>query len=37
MADKMDIDAVNGEKQAESAGPAPTLSPEKSAFTYIIR
>jgi len=29
MADKMDIDAVNGEKQAESVGPASTLSPEK--------
>ena len=30
MADKMDIDAVNGEKEEERIGPAPDLPPEKS-------
>ncbi|KAK4498093.1 hypothetical protein PRZ48_010749 [Zasmidium cellare] len=29
MADKMDVDAVNGEKQEESVGPAPDLPPER--------
>ncbi|KAK4613287.1 putative 26S proteasome regulatory subunit rpn3 [Fulvia fulva] len=29
MADKMDIDAVNAEKQEESVGPAPDLPPER--------
>lgn len=30
MADKMDIDAVNGEKEQETVGPAPDLPPERS-------
>ena len=30
MADKMDVDAVNGEKEEEKVGPAPELPPEKS-------
>ncbi|GIZ48358.1 hypothetical protein CKM354_001142200 [Cercospora kikuchii] len=29
MADKMEVDAVNGEKQQESTGPAPDLTPER--------
>lgn len=32
MAGKMDIDAVNGEKKEESVGPAPELTPERSAL-----
>jgi len=30
MADKMDIDAVNGEKEEEKVGPAPNLPAERS-------
>lgn len=30
MADKMDIDAVNGEKEAEKVGPAPELPADRS-------
>lgn len=30
MADKMDVDAVNGEKEQEKVGPAPELPPERS-------
>ena len=30
MAEQMDIDAVNAEKQEESVGPAPQLPPERS-------
>ena len=30
MADKMDIDAVNGEKEEEKVGPAPPLPAERS-------
>jgi 26S proteasome regulatory subunit N3 len=36
MADKMDIDAVNGEKQAESVGPASTLPPEKGTLLTLL-
>jgi hypothetical protein len=35
MADKMDIDAVNGEKQTESVGPASTLPPERSTLPDV--
>lgn len=30
MANKMDIDAVNGEREEETVGPAPDLPPERS-------
>ena len=30
QADKMDIDAVNGEKEEEKVGPAQDLPPERS-------
>ena len=33
MADKMDVDAVNGEKEEETVGPAPDLPPERSTYT----
>lgn len=33
MADKMDIDAVNGEKREAGVGPAPDLPPERSTST----
>ena len=34
MADKMDVDAVNGEREAETVGPAQTdLPPERSMFS----
>jgi hypothetical protein len=33
MADKMDVDAVNGEREEETVGPAPThLPPERSTY-----
>ena len=34
MADKMDVDAVNGEKEEETVGPAPDLPPERSTYTF---
>ena len=33
MADKMDVDAVNGEREEETVGPAPDLPPERSTST----
>lgn len=36
MADKMDIDAVNGEKEEEKVGPAPNLPPERSTALWSI-
>lgn len=30
MADKMDVDAVNGEREQETVGPAKELPPERS-------
>ena len=38
MADKMDIDAVNGEKEEEKVGPAPPLPAERSkllSWSYV--
>jgi 26S proteasome regulatory subunit N3 len=34
MADKMDIDAVNGEREEETVGPAPELPPERSTINH---
>lgn len=34
MADKMDVDAVNGEEKEESVGPAPDLPPERSMLPH---
>ncbi len=33
MADKMDVDAVNGDKKEEKVGPAPDLPAERSTYT----
>lgn len=30
----MDVDAVNGEREEETVGPAPELPPERSESTY---
>ena len=34
MADKMDVDAVNGEKEEERVGPAPDLPADRSECAY---
>lgn len=36
MADKMDVDAVKGEKEEEKVGPAPNLPAERSTSRNAI-
>jgi hypothetical protein len=37
MADKMEVDAIVGEKQVEASGPAPDKATERSAYTNAAR